>query len=139
MPTIEWNTQYNVGLKEFDDDHQKLVHLLNKTYDLFMHNESNNNLIMVIDDLVNYSRYHFAEEERLMKKTFYPGLEMQSYQHAIFSKKVVEFQENYHDGVADLSLEIFTFLKAWLINHIVDSDKEFGYFIASNGGLELLS
>ncbi|MBW4056838.1 MAG: hemerythrin family protein [Proteobacteria bacterium] len=139
MPTIEWNPQYNVGMKKFDDDHQKLVQLLNKTYDLFMHNEPKNNVMMVINDLVDYSKYHFAEEERLMKETRYPGLEMQSYQHDIFSKRVIEFQDNYHNGVADLSLEIFTFLKAWLINHIVDSDKELGYFIASEGGLELTS
>ena len=75
MPIVEWNSLCIVGLKKFDEDHQQLIHLLNKTYDLFMHNEPQKNLFIVIDDLVDYSKYHFAEEESLMKKVFYPGLE----------------------------------------------------------------
>jgi hemerythrin len=139
MPIIEWNNSYLLGLKQFDEDHQHLVRLLNKTYDSFIHNEPKSNLIMLIDDLIDYAIYHFADEEYWMKETCYPGLEMQIFQHDIFSKKVVCFQDNYHKGAAVLSSELLKFMKDWLSDHILATDKEFGYFIASNGGLELIS
>lgn len=138
MPIIEWNNSFLLGMKQFDEDHQHLVRLLNTTYDSFIHNEPHTNLSMVIEELVNYAIYHFAEEEYLMKETCYPDLEMQSYQHDIFTKRVVAFQANHQKGTAVLTLELLTFLKDWLSGHILSCDKEFGYFIASNGGDELI-
>jgi len=139
MPIIEWNNLFLLGLKQFDDDHQQLVRLLNKTYDSFINNEPKSSLSVVIDELVDYAIYHFAEEEHWMKSTGYPELEMHIFQHDIFSKRVVDFQSAYQEGSAPLTLELLTFLKDWLSDHILVTDKEFGFYIASKGGDMLIS
>lgn len=139
MPIFEWNNLFLLGLKRFDEDHQHLVRLLNTTYDSFIHNESTCNLNTVIDELSDYALYHFTEEEYWMKETGYAGLEMHIFQHDIFSARVVEFKKRYQKSDAALALELLNFLKEWLVDHILGSDKEFGYFIASRGGDALLS
>jgi hemerythrin len=139
MPIFEWNNLFLLGLKRFDEDHQHLVRLLNTTYDSFIHNGSKCNLNTVIDELSDYALYHFTEEEYWMKETGYPGLDMHISQHDIFSTRVVEFKRRHQKCDAKLTLELLTFLKEWLTDHILGSDKEFGFFIASRGGDALLS
>lgn len=139
MPIVEWNNLFLMGMKQFDDDHKHLVNLLNKTYDAFIRNEPKINLVLVVDELVDYAANHFADEEHWMRATAYPALDMHVFQHDIFTKRIVAFQKSYHKGASSLSLELLTFLKEWLADHILVSDKEFGYFIASMGGYEQLS
>ncbi len=67
MPIIEWNEQFVLGVPEFDEHHQHLVMLLNKTYDDFINGASKETLSLILDELIDYATYHFAAEEHWMK------------------------------------------------------------------------
>src|SRR6185369_16889118 len=64
MPIMQWNVRYLVGIQEIDQHHKHLVELLNKTYDEFREGAEIEK--STIDELVDFSGYHFSYEERLM-------------------------------------------------------------------------
>jgi len=128
MPVIEWSTSFELGIDEFDEHHKRLVYLLNMTYDGFTLEADRDELEAVLDELIDYATYHFAAEEYWMKVNEYPGLSQHSGEHERFSKRVVEIQNDFHNGKINLSLEVLQFLNNWLTDHILKTDAEYGIF-----------
>ena len=95
--------------------------------------KSNTVLSTVISKLITYTRKHFASEELFMQKCSYPAYEAHKREHAAFITKVQEFQTNFNAGKITLSIDISTFLKNWLMNHIADEDKKYGAYALSKG------
>ena len=128
MPVIEWSKSFELGIDEFDEHHKRLVYLLNMTYDGFTLEAGHDELGAVLDELIDYATYHFAAEEYWMRTNEYPGLSQHSGEHERFSKKVVEIQNDFHNGNTNLSLEVLQFLNNWLTEHILKTDAEYGIF-----------
>ena len=76
---------------------------------------------------------HFATEEKYMQQWNYPGYVHHKGEHTAFVKKVAEFQTKFEVGQAALSIEILTFLKDWVANHINGTDKKYGPFFNKHG------
>lgn len=130
MPFIEWDKSFELGVSQFDEHHKCLLDLLNETYDIFTGGSSREVLGAVLDKLVDYATYHFAAEEHWMALNGYPGLPQQRDEHKKFSLRVVEIQNDFQKGNAHLSLEVLTFLREWLIHHILTVDADYGRFAA---------
>jgi len=131
MPLIEWNDSFALGVQQFDEHHQHLIGLLNRTYDDFTACTPSDSLGDVLDELIEYAIYHFAAEEYWMNENSYPKLAEHRAEHDRFSSRVVEMQKDFHAGRTALTLEVLSFLKNWLTNHILQSDADYGRFISS--------
>jgi len=125
---MEWSASFELGIEEFDGHHKFLVELLNMTYDGLTCEAPRDELGAVLDELIGYAGYHFAAEEHWMEVHHYPDAPQHCEEHKSFSKKVVEFQQDFHQGKADLSLEVLQFLNGWLSDHILKTDAEYGRF-----------
>lgn len=125
MPIVEWSQVFSLNLEPFDSHHQHLVGLLNKTYDDFTAGASKENLAAVLDELVDYACYHFAAEELWMQENDYQRLKQHTEEHEVFSRKVVTLQKDFFNNKAGVSLEVLTFIKEWLIAHIMSSDADY--------------
>ena len=68
-----------------------------------------------------------------MSQTGYPMSSNRLSEHTGFVEKVSEFQAGSNAGKLTLSLEIMSFLKDWLVNHILSTDKKLGSFLAEKG------
>jgi hemerythrin len=130
MPILEWNKDFELGIKQFDEHHQHLVALLNKTGEIFTGGASQEAIGEILDKLIDYATYHFAAEEQWMTAHGYDGLAEHHNEHVRFSLKVVEIQKDFHDGRTRLSMEVLLFLKNWLTDHILKTDAEYGRFAA---------
>jgi hemerythrin-like metal-binding protein len=86
----------------------------------------------ILDELLDYTRTHFAHEERLMQQCDYDGFDAQKRAHEALIAQVVEVQQKYRAGTA-LGQEVMTFLKNWLINHIQGTDKKYGPIMNKKG------
>jgi hemerythrin len=86
----------------------------------------------LLDELSDYVSYHFVSEELWMMENSYPQYEQHIAEHNSYIKHLQEFQRGYKQGKAETSLEIFTFLRRWLIEHILKSDADYGRFISSH-------
>lgn len=112
-----------------DQHHEHLVELLNKAYDNFCDNKPTHTLQAILDELADYATYHFAQEEHLMEMVSYPGKEEQVREHEYFVRRIGEIQRDFVAGTNPISLEIISFLKNWLINHISHKDTELGAYL----------
>ena len=128
MPVVEWNYTFLLGIKEIDQHHQRLVELLNKAYEEFKVGATVENMQSVIDQLVDYSAYHFDCEERWMADVSYHSLAKHKEEHAIFTSRILEFQNTLRQN-GNVSLELVSFLSNWVTHHILTTDAELGRFV----------
>ncbi|WP_286266845.1 bacteriohemerythrin [Thalassotalea atypica] len=128
-----WKEEYSVGVDVLDNDHKKLISLLNQfttAYDYAMSEEYERE---ALNDLVNYTKHHFQREEELMANAQYPDLENHKKQHVVMIEQVGKFVELYNEQGHDSMNEISTFLTNWLINHIQGTDQEYTEHLNSKG------
>jgi len=133
MAFIQWEEKYSVGVRELDAQHKQLVQLLGDLYDAMQAQKANEVLGKILNQLVGYTKAHFATEERLMTQAGYPDLAAQKREHEIFTKKVVDFKEAFDGGRTSLSVSLTTFVKDWLFTHIGGADKKYGPYLNSKG------
>ncbi len=130
---LQWKDEYSVGVETLDLDHKKLINLLNQfitAYDYAMSEEYERQALM---DLVEYTKYHFSREEKLMEDSGYEDLVEHKKQHQQMVDKIVLLTEKYEKHGHACFNEICTFLKAWLINHINGTDKQYTEHLNASG------
>ncbi|MGB9762086.1 MAG: bacteriohemerythrin [Caldimicrobium thiodismutans] len=134
MSFMEWSEKLVTGVKECDDQHKKLVSLINELYDAMKQGKGKEVIDKALDELVKYAGYHFTTEETLMSKYGYPELAAHKREHEYFKNKIKEFLDKKAKGEVTLSVEVMSFLKDWLIKHIMGTDKKYGPFLKEKMG-----
>jgi hemerythrin len=130
MAIITWSSELSVNVKEIDDQHKKLIEMMSSLHEGMLQGKGKVALAKILQDLAEYTVYHFATEERYMRKYGYVHLDPHKEEHEDFIKKVNEFIEGYRANHLGLSIEVMNFLKEWLTEHIKGSDK--GYVALFN-------
>ncbi len=93
MSFMEWNDKLLTGIKECDEQHKKLVSLINDLYEAMKQGRGKEIIDKILNELASYADYHFSTEEKLMNKYGYPELSIHKKEHESFKKKVKEFIE----------------------------------------------
>ena len=133
MAYIVWDDSYSVGVKEIDNQHKKLVDLINQLHEAMKAGQGSKEAPVILKGLVDYTNFHFKYEEKLMKDNAYPGLLNQEKQHKNFVDKINGFQTDMATSKLTIGVKINEFLKDWLINHISDEDKKYSKFFNDKG------
>jgi hemerythrin len=133
MALIEWTEDFSVSVEEIDKQHKKLVAMINNLHDAMTQGKGNDYIKEIIDELVQYSIYHFATEEKYFDKFSYPDTEKHKQIHKDFIAKVSDFRKEYNEGNVMLTIEVMEFLSNWLQNHILGDDMEYSDFFVENG------
>lgn len=133
MAVIKWNESYSVNIDEIDRQHQKLFEMINEFYENVI-NHSNEELILkLVSGMGKYVQTHFNHEEELMKKYEYPDFKIHKQQHDTFIQKVTDLENKLNKGIAVISFEITSFLKDWIKNHILTTDKLYSEYLNEKG------
>ena len=114
-----------------DSQHQKLLAIMNKLNDAMEAGKSKDILGQVFQELIDYTVYHFTAEEELMKSAKYEELSKHIQLHQELINKVKDYNTRFANGEMVVSTKVMSFLKDWLINHIIRTDKKYGQFINS--------
>jgi|GEM_PF-321449 hemerythrin-like metal-binding protein len=133
---IQWSDSMLTGVTEIDQQHRILVDTLNAAK-VKLTSEADNSLFEKITrDLLAYAIYHFNAEEQLMKQFGYAAavpeeakLHLAAHRH--FSEQVVALRAEAREGKPYSRDALLDFLKNWLTNHIMTTDKRLGEFICS--------
>jgi hemerythrin len=133
MPLMTWKEEYSVKVSLIDQQHTKLIELLNQMYDGLRAQKGKEVLGNVLDELVRYTDSHFQTEERLMQTHRYPGYETHKLEHHMLVTKVTGFQKAFHARSISVSLEVMMFLRDWLNGHILGTDKQYVSHFAQKG------
>lgn len=134
---ISWSSKIETGVKKFDEQHKELVRLLNKFYSSMNDGSSNNVLGNILKELANYTVYHFQSEEDAFKRYNFPMKDEHMRSHKNLVDQVVKIIKDFESGKEVVSVNLLQFLKEWVINHIIQEDKEYSkYFKSINAKID---
>ncbi len=128
---IEWKDEYSVGITHIDQDHKKLISLLNQFTIAYDHAMSEDFEKEALEELISYTKYHFEREEKLMRDNDYPDFDAHKAKHQEMIEQVNKFVELYNKKGHNALKEISDYLTVWLINHINGTDKEYSKYLNS--------
>ncbi len=133
MSLMTWKDIFSVGVKEIDDQHKKLIQLINTLNDAVLTGEDRAVLGDTLRGLIRYTETHFVFEEQLMEKHDYMLKIEHRREHSELVKIAVDFRTRYEQGEFPLTDEVMVFLRDWLSRHIMNSDKILGRYLNSKG------
>jgi hemerythrin len=133
MNLIDWNDDFSVNIKVIDEQHKKLVDLVNKLHAAMMQGQGETLVHKILDALVDYTNYHFTDEEKLLEEHDYPNHDKHQEEHNKLLQDVLDFKIRQQANNEKLSPEMLNFLNVWLTNHILKSDRAFSAFLRDKG------
>ncbi|MGZ5031406.1 MAG: bacteriohemerythrin, partial [Methylobacter sp.] len=125
VEVFPWNKNFEVGVSLIDEQHQKLVELLNVLAGHLAYQSDVPTLNTVFNDLAEYAIYHFQAEERIWH-AFFPEDAWET-KHKEDHRRFLTTVNRIMAGKTARPLdevieEILTFLTQWLAFHILDTD-----------------
>ncbi len=133
MAFFIWNDQYSLNVKKVDEQHKHLFHLLNTLHDVVVEGAEQRILAHILDELIEYTVYHFETEEKLFAEHHYPDYVKHKREHDDLTRRVVEFQKTFRAGSATISFELLDFLRDWLAKHTLGTDRKYATFMNAKG------
>ena len=134
MKSFQWGEKYLTGLVDVDDQHHKLVDLLNKFGELLTQNELEQaDIERLLEELTAYAQYHFQDEEKLMLEL---GVDVRHFQfhkqdHDSFIQQVSAMSEELRSASAKSARQLLEFLTNWLAYHILGVDQNMARQLAA--------
>ncbi len=128
MAYKEWKKEFSVAVKQFNDDHKKLFGYLNELDQGLKAGIGIADMSYILKGLIDYTKTHFRNEERLMEKHGYPGYEQHKKEHDDLLQKVDLFYDEFSSGKKAFSIELLTFLDNWVTDHILKTDMKYKPF-----------
>ena len=124
MPVIQWTEGFSVGVPLMDEQHKRLIDLINATQ--FPCDERA--LTVGIAKMFDYAAVHFQAEEALLRSRQYPGLAVHIGEHQQFREKAQDLaSRNLRDP--HISAQLNAFLCRWLSDHILETDMKYKHFL----------
>jgi len=114
------------NVSEIDRQHQVLINMLSRLNDTVNNKESREDIYRIIDEVIAFTRLHFATEEQLMAQSGYTDVEFHKDKH----KQLMQDALNLKGKLANLGEEMFTgWFNHWpftrVLAHIQYADKQF--------------
>lgn len=127
---LMWKDEYATGVDSIDEQHRRLLEIAGDAYDLLknqMYTDKYDKIIEIIEELKNYTMYHFDSEEQYMESIGYKKILSHKVNHRDFIDKI----ENIDMGKVDENqdayiLQLLDFVVDWIDKHILQLDKEIG-------------
>ncbi len=131
---LKWTEALLTGIPQIDKQHRKLVALANDLYHALKDGKAQEVMQQILDELVDYTTSHFSFEEGMMRKYRYPEYDNHIKAHQQLVKQITDIYENFRNKRGCIGLETFVFLKDWLVNHIMRTDKKYVPHIQERSG-----
>jgi len=134
MALYDWTEDFSVGISTLDGHHRKLFDLMNKLHEAMKEGRSEEVMTGIIKELAAYTIYHFHEEEILMEKANYSGLQLHKAAHREFIAKIEEYKDKIDNGmVIFVVVKLASTVAEWLKQHIMGMDKKYSDAMLASG------
>ena len=136
-----WNENFNTNISEIDEQHKRLVDLLNQLASHVAFKADIPGLNVIFDQLTDYTVYHFQTEEAIWYRYLAdsPLDTAHAVKHQQLIDEVLQLKVQINAKPSDeLIGDILAFLARWLITHILESDRYLAMVVcAIQSGLPL--
>jgi len=131
LEIVVWDDKYATGVSLIDSQHRQLVKLTNQLY--LACRSSNDKLDTAFKEamskMVQYVRYHFNVESKLLETIGYPEYKNHKKMHDDLVKKILDSVNDYHEGKKFVANHFVRTLKDWVFSHIAVYDKQYSFYI----------
>ena len=124
MAYFEWADDLVIDGGLIDEDHRKLVNLVNELHTATSEGRGMEIVDKILDALIEYTAEHLQREEAQMAEVNFPNLEQHKMGHVKFIENLRNLQKKYENGSITVASQLSTILRDWLSLHIRRSDKE---------------
>ncbi len=135
--SFQWKDRYNLDIPSIDTQHKKLFEIGARVYDLTVADDNYDHydeILIIINELLEYTEYHFKYEEELMNKYGYNELSGQQHDHAFYIDKIKSIaSKDIDEKQNETLLSLVDFLSQWISSHIVFSDRKYAVYFKENG------
>ena len=135
MKYMEWKSSFNLNIETIDQQHRKLVEIINLLHESLQPSTEEDELNALVDilnkeatainDMLEYTTNHFKYEEQLLRVNRYPGYDEHKKRHDSFTSQVKMYKNHFDNAIEVNVNEMMEYLKAWLLNHILREDKKY--------------
>ena len=130
---MDWYESYSIGIAEIDKQHKELVNTVSKMQKSLKAGSVDKEVGNTLKFLVDYTKRHFADEERLMRDINFPDYENHKIKHGKLVEQITDILLGLKKGKPVNGYELIDFLTDWLINHIRHEDKKIGKAMQERG------
>lgn len=131
----EWRDCFSVGYAPIDDQHQKLFSISNELTDAALRSDGANetDLKKTIDELLNYVRDHFSQEEAMMHQSGFPDIVGHIVVHNAFLIEILNLENRVLTGdvgeIHAVAVALPKLVGDWLIDHIAIEDQKYASYV----------
>ncbi len=135
---IIWSDGFATGIEEVDKQHRTMLALVDEVRGLVAdqrHQDQQERLAAVLDQLNEYASYHFLAEENLLRQHLpqHPGTAAHIQAHRAYWIAITGYQRQLRYGDPELCDALYSFLRQWWIGHILTIDQEMGAALRALG------
>ena len=128
MALLTWDEKYSLNIVELDRQHRRLFALFNDLYEAMQDGHGADVIDKVLTGMIDYTAYHFAYEEKLLRENGYKDTAAHRAEHARLAQQAKDLAVRARDG--DVTPATLKFLSGWLLNHILVEDRKFAGCLA---------
>ena len=135
--TLAWNEDLALGVPVMDDDHERILFLVQALFDALVNRSSETIVNDAVLELVNHTCAHFEREERLMLEYHYPEYAQHKAEHIKLTEEISKIialvkQENS----PTIGEPLLNFMAEWVILHTKGADRKFARYLKATGAAQ---
>ena len=129
MAYFEWAQDMVIDHGPIDEDHKKLVELVNTLHDATSQGRGREVVGRLLTTLIHDTADHLHKEESVMAAAGYPHLDRHKTGHQEFVDSLNDLQRKYQAGSITVASQLSAVLRDWLSLHIRRYDKDLHHFM----------
>jgi len=124
MAYFSWSNDLSVGNTFIDNDHRKLVDMVNALYEALSDGRAKDVMGKVLNNLIIYTKEHFKREEVEMERIKYPKYLAHKLEHDKLIREVEQLKKSFDGGAPINAIQVGKMLSDWLKTHIMQVDTQ---------------
>jgi hemerythrin-like metal-binding protein len=124
---------YDVRVNQFNNDHIRIFDYINEVHKQVKDGVDISVIVQTLKNLGTFTTEHFAREEEKFVSTNYPTYSEHKDIHEKLLAQVRDTIVAIENGEEVDLIAVLIFLKKWLVDHIMGTDKKYGGYLNERG------
>lgn len=132
---MPWTPNLSVGVELIDEQHKMCFVKAEQLFEACKNKQGKEYIGELLNFLEDYTKKHFADEEKYMLSIDYPGYAEQKKEHTDFIVQLAKLRSDYETSGGNFLVIINAnqLVLDWLTKHISNMDKKIGEYVRANG------
>ncbi|SFN33810.1 hemerythrin-like metal-binding domain protein [Formivibrio citricus] len=122
---FNWDTRFDTGFAEIDQQHRYLFELVNKLHALTQRSCAPDEYLRILDALTQYAIAHFGLEDSIMRSAgcdpFF--VDEHRHEHGLFIRQLSDARAEARSSSHEHAGKLLQYLLSWLTYHVLDMDQ----------------